>query len=120
MTKTIEEAAREYAEAMCPIGDYCGGVYDEQRNSDLPIYTDDAKSVLEWLFTKPLLQRLTDEERERIKANYADAKDIHARCVGTMCKNHIADLLNEYTKGLNMGIMIALKYIFGKEMFEKE
>ena len=73
MTKTIEEAAREYAEAMCPIGDYCGGVYDEQRNSDLPIYTDDAKSVLEWLFTKPLSQRLTDEERERIKANYADA-----------------------------------------------
>ncbi len=117
MNKTIEEAAREYAEAMCPIGDYCGGVYDEQRNSDLPIYTDDAKSVLEWFFTKPLSQRLTDEERERIKANYADAKDIHARCVGTMCKNHIADLHNEYNKGLNMGIIIALKHIFGKELF---
>ncbi len=38
-------------------------------------------------------------------------------CVGTMRKNHIADLHNEYTKGLNMGIMIALKYIFGKELF---
>ena len=47
MTKTIEEAAREYAEAMCPIGDYCGGVYDEQRNSDLPLYTDAAPSEVE-------------------------------------------------------------------------
>ena len=55
----IEELAKEYAEDMCPIGDYCGGVYDEQRNSDLPIYTDDAKSVLSWLFSKPLASRLT-------------------------------------------------------------
>lgn len=29
MTKTIEELAKQYAEDMCPVGDYCGGVYDE-------------------------------------------------------------------------------------------
>lgn len=45
----IKKIAREYAEYMCPVGDYCGGVYDDQRNTDLPIYKDDAKSVLEWL-----------------------------------------------------------------------
>lgn len=73
MTKTIEELARQYAEDMCPIGDYCGGVYDEQRNSDLPIYTDDAKSVLRWLFGKPLSDRLTAEEKERINKAYAYA-----------------------------------------------
>lgn len=67
MTKTIEELAKQYAEDMCPIGDYCGGIYDEQRNSDLPIYFDDAKSVLTWLFAKPLAQRLTPEEKERMK-----------------------------------------------------
>ena len=119
MGKTIEELAKQYAEDMCPVGDYCGGVYDEQRNSDLPIYTDDAKSVLEWLFAKPLAQRLTAEEKERVKGNYADAKDIHSRCIGTMSKNHIADLHNEYNKGLNMGIMIALKYLFGTDFFKE-
>lgn len=101
MTKTIEEAAREYAEAMCPIGDYCGGVYDEQRNSDLPIYTDDAKSVLEWFFTKPLSQRLTDEEREKIKAKHNACRIAQTECD---CLDYeiAADMLEE---------------IFGKELF---
>lgn len=70
MSKTIEELAKQYAEDMCPIGDYCGGIYDEQRNSDLPIYTDDAKSVLSWLFDKPLASRLTAEEKERVRKMY--------------------------------------------------
>lgn len=74
MSKTIEELAKQYAEDMCPIGDYCGGVYDEQRNSDLPIYADDAKSVLSWLFAKPLSQRLTAEEKERVRKIYYDAE----------------------------------------------
>ena len=67
MSKTIEELAKQYAEDMCPIGDYWGGIYDGQRNSNLPIYFDDAKSVLTWLFAKPLAQRLTPEEKERMK-----------------------------------------------------
>lgn len=74
MTKTIEELAKQYAEDMCPVGDYCGGVYDEQRNCDLPIYIDDAKSVLEWLFNKPLVSRLTAEEKERVRTKYNAAK----------------------------------------------
>lgn len=45
----IKKLSEAYAEYMCPVGDYCGGVYDDQRNTDLPIYKDDAKSVLEWL-----------------------------------------------------------------------
>lgn len=67
MSKTIEELAKQYAEDMCPIGDYWGGIYDGQRNSNLPIYFDDAKSVLTWLFAKPLAQRLTPEEKERVR-----------------------------------------------------
>lgn len=105
MTTTIEEEIRTYAQ-MCSL-DEAGYVAIEKA---IRFGIDLHKSL-------PLSQRLTDEERERIKANYADAKDIHARCVGTMCKNHIADLHNEYNKGLNMGIMIALKHIFGKELF---
>lgn len=119
MSKTIEEAAREYAEAMCPIGDYCGGVYDEQRNSDLPIYTDDAKSVLEWLFTKPLSQRLTDEERERVRKMYESELEF-ARfyqrkadsCYNTQCRidYEVARDIAKSRAGL-------LEAIFGKELF---
>lgn len=68
---------------------------------------------------QPLSSRMTAEEKERVRANYADAKDIHLRCVGTMSKNHIADLHNEYNKGLNMGIMIVLKHLFGKDLFKE-
>lgn len=76
MTKTIEELARQYAEFMCPVGDYCGGVYDEQRHSDLPIYADDAKSVLSWLFGKPLASRLTAPEKEMIRRIYEADKHL--------------------------------------------
>lgn len=120
MDEIIEQAAREYAEAMCPIGDYCGGVYDEQRNSDLSIYTDDAKSVLEWLFSKPLSQRLTDEEREKMRKLYIDANDKLKICLNAMSYNQISELDNEYKKGINMGLILALKYIFGKELFGEE
>lgn len=67
----IEKLSKEYAEYMCPVDDYCGGVYDEQRNSDLPIYTDDARSVLKWLFSKPLTDRLTEDEKAAIRNEYA-------------------------------------------------
>lgn len=108
MTKKIEEAAREFMETA-PI------------EAVSPYYEEDMIEMFRGgtahLLSLPLSQRLTDEEREKIKANYADAKDIHKRCVGAMRKNHIADLHNEYNKGLNMGIIIALKHIFGKELF---
>ena len=74
MNKTIEELAKQYAEDKCPVGDYCGGIYDEQRNSDLTIYIDDAKSVLRWLFDKPLIDRMTAEEKERVRKIYYDAE----------------------------------------------
>ena len=110
MNKTIEKAAREYAEAMCPIGDYCGGVYDEQRNSDLPIYTDDAKSVLEWFFTKPLSQRLTDEERERVRKEYAEAQSwLDEKPTLYGCNSHL--------RVCAVAIQSRLESIFGKQLF---
>lgn len=100
MTKTIEELAKQYAEDMCPVGDYCGGVYDEQRNSDLPIYTDDAKSVLGWLFAKPLRDRLTAEEKERVRKEYAE----------TSPKDPDQSIAS-------IRVMQTLEGIFGAEMF---
>lgn len=102
MTQTIEELAKQYAEDMCPIGDYCGGVYDEQRNCDLPIYIDDAKSVLEWLFNKPLARRLTAEEKERVRKEYANTYP------------------NDIDCGVeNMLIQGVLERIFGADFFKE-
>ena len=102
MNKTIEELAKQYAEYMCPVGDYCGGVYDEQRNSDIPIYTDDAKSVLEWLFNKPLAQRLTAEEKERVRKEYANTYPLDPDC-------GVANIL----------IQGVLERIFGSDFFKE-
>ena len=101
MNKTIEELAKQYAEYMCPVGDYCGGVYDEQRNSDIPIYTDDAKSVLEWLFNKPLAQRLTADEKERVR------------------KLHGASIVANRMFGKDDRAFDALERIFGDDFFKE-
>lgn len=113
MTKTIENLAKQYAEDMCPIGDYCGGVYDEQRNSDLPIYTDDAKSVLEWLFAKSLASRLTADEKEKIKGYYSETQ-------GWLDEKRSFDNPNEYLRICAVAIQDRLESIFGKELFERK
>lgn len=116
MTKTIEEAAKQ-------------AIIDNNffmADPNHPEFVDRGleqmracKWVINHIFSLPLASRLTSEEKERVRANYADAKDIHLRCVGTMSKNHIADLHNEYNKGLNMGIMIVLKHLFGSDFFKE-
>lgn len=106
MTKTIEELAKQYAEDMCPVGDYCGGVYDEQRNSDLPIYTNDAKSVLKWLFDRPLTERLNEEEKALIRSKYCQ------------CKRYVPQNSNNRLSAYD--VCMTLESIFGKEFFKEE
>lgn len=102
-TLTKDHQAQEYAEDTCPIGDYCGGVYDEQRNSDLPICFNDAKSVLTWLFAKPLAQRLTAEEKEMAREEYSNTYPLDPDC-------GVANIL----------IQGVLERIFGKEFFKED
>lgn len=106
MGKTIGQLAKQYAEDMCPVGDYCGGVYDEQRNSDIPIYIDDAKSVLSWLFTKPLVQRLTAEEKEQIRFAHKTAKTF-------------AERTNPMSAEVFKGQYFLLESIFGADFFKE-
>lgn len=106
MSKAIEELAKQYAEDMCPVGDYCGGVYDEQRNSDLPIYIDDAKSVLRWLFDKPLIDRMTAEEKEQIRFAHKTAKTF-------------AERTNPMSAEVFKGQYLLLESIFGKDFFKE-
>lgn len=121
MSKTIEKLAKQYAEDMCPVGDYCGGVYDEQRHNDLPIYTDDAKSVLSWLFALPLASRLTTEEKERVKVIYNEelgmAQHFHKKAKASndiSCRQHYYGLREPYISRMKL-----LERIFGADFFKE-
>lgn len=43
----IKELSRKYAEDMCPLEDYLD---EEERETDMRIYRDDAYCILEWLY----------------------------------------------------------------------
>ena len=101
----IKKIAKEYAEAMCPVGDYCGGVYDDQRNTDLSIYNDDAKSVLEWLskdyaiVPKSQLKELYDCYRQH--EHTCKAKGLHNATL------------------IAIGSQATMRDIFGSSLFEE-
>lgn len=112
MSKTIEELAKQYAEYMCPAEDYSGGISDEERNFDMSVCIDDAKSVLGWLFNKPLIQRLTEAEKERIIEMYDDAN--------TYCESVFISEENEETWSSYNEQRHFLEEIFGKEFFKED
>jgi|GEM_PF-6351417 len=80
MTKTIEELAKQYAKYQTDEQGY--GSMEEWKQA-VAIYYDDAKKVLSWLFTKPLSQRLTAEDKEQIMFAHKMAKD-YAESVNPM------------------------------------
>lgn len=121
MSKTIEELAKQYAEDMCPIGDFCGGVYDEQRNSDLPIYIDDAKSVLRWLFDKPLIDRMTAEEKERMRKTYKGELEFASsyQRKANSCCNWQRRMDYEASRDIAKSRANILESIFGADFFKE-
>jgi len=100
MNKTIEELAKQYAKYQTDEQGY-GSM--EEWKQDVAIYYDDAKEVLSWLFAKPLCDRLTAEEKERVRKEYANTYPNDPDC-------GIANIL----------IQGVLERIFGKEFFEED
>lgn len=75
-SEEIKKLSEAYAEYMCPVEDYCGGVYDDVRNCELPIYKDDAKSVLEWLSKDyVIVPKSKARELRQLVADNADSID---------------------------------------------
>lgn len=109
MSKTIEELAKQYAEDMCPAEDYSGGVSDEERNFDMSIYIDDAKSVLGWLFNKPIASRLTDAEKKMVMEEYSDNKCLIESPSLSYVQREVFQKINE-----------TLEHIFGKDFFKED
>lgn len=99
----IKNLSAAYAEYMCPVGDYCSGVYDDQRNTYLSIYKDDAKSVLEWLSKDFVIV-----PKSKVKIEYK--KSYSAAFEPTTC------LDRQYARGRYQ----VLRELFGKSLFNEE
>ena len=100
MTKTIEELAKQYAKYQTDEQGY-GSM--EEWKQDVAIYYDDAKEVLSWLFAKPIAQRLTAEEKERVRAIY------NRKRYGT-----------EYSKEVEYMEKQLLEHLLGSYFFKEE
>lgn len=127
MNKTIEEAAREAVrkEYLCEKCawkdgcDLCGGENTAFDCCECPAdsYEDGFKAGAAHLMSLPLASRMTEEEKEKINRLYVDVNDKLQTCLNAKSYNQISELDNEYKKGINMGLILALKHIFGKELF---
>lgn len=115
MTKTIEEAAKDFVANYYELEEYGDEISDVEIDNSEECFIAGAEHVL----SLPLSQRLTDEERERVIKLYIDTNDKLKICLNAMNYNQIAELDNEYKKGINMGLILALKHIFGKELFNE-
>lgn len=80
---------------------------------DLPAYDkhfyDGFLDGVKWLFSLPLCDRLTDEEREQIQTMYRTSKDI------IRMESDTSLMYSMHTQ-----IMCVLECIFGKEMFDEK
>lgn len=95
MNKTIEEATREQIHELSLA--FTKELHDDET---IPYHT--CKDALSWLFTKPLAQRLTAEEKESIRETYK----YHLNAIGD-CYTHCM-------------VRYELEHIFGKDFFKEE
>ena len=120
MTKTIEEAAREAVrkEYLCEKCawkddcDLCGGENTAFDCCECPAdsYEDGFKAGADHILSLPLSQRLTDEERERVRRIYKELK--------RLCAEH-RDSVFRWVE-VYKGKYELLESIFGKELFGEE
>ena len=121
MSKTIEEAAREYANnAYYPAPDY--GWYESDDEQMKECLSNAFKTGANHVYGLPLTSRMTEEEKERVRKIYTDelemAQHFHVKAKASndvSCRQHYFGLREPY-----ISLMKLLERIFGKEMFEKE
>lgn len=118
MSKTIEELARQYAKYQTDERGY--GSMKEWKQ-DVAIYYDDAKEVLSWLFTQPLAQRMTAEEKEMVRVIYNEelgmAQHLHLKAKASndiSCRQHYYGLREPYISRIKL-----LERIFGADFFKE-
>lgn len=99
MTKTIEEAAKSIAKDFII-------EHKSRINNDAPLTHECVQYAIERIFAMPLSERLTAEEKERVKALHYHLNGVLAYC------HPSADKIVEAT-------MHDLESIFGKDFFKE-
>lgn len=114
--KTIEKIAKQFTDELF--------AHDDLTDFDTQTEKNDAYVMCmafgNHLMEQPLSDRLTAEEREKMLNLYCESEKCHKSCSNSICNNQTVALDNEYKRGINKGVMLALKHIFGKEMFAEE
>lgn len=95
MTKTIEEAARKQIHELSL-------AFTKELHDDKTIPYHTCRDSLMWLFAKPLRDRLTAEEKERVRKEYANTYPLDPDC-------GVANIL----------IQGVLERIFGADFFKE-
>ena len=102
MSKTIEDAARQFTDELFAGDDLTD--FDTQTEKNDAYVTCMAFGI--YLMEQPLAQRLTTEEKERIRFVYKAAK-------------YFAEHTNQMAAEVFMGQYKLCESIFGKELFEQ-
>lgn len=110
MSKTIEEAAKDYA--------YDIGDSDWERMRLQDAFIDGINHIMQL----PLCDRLTAEEKERVRVLYNEelgmAQHFHAKAKASndiSCRQHYYGLREPYISRMKL-----LERIFGKDFFKEE
>lgn len=104
MTKTIEEAARDFVANYYELEEYGDEVSDIEIDNSEECFIGGANYIL----SLPLSQRLTDEERERVRKLYDNAMEVFCDTRDIEAKEYAMCQLN------------TLEEIFGKGFFKND
>lgn len=109
MTKTIEEAANEYADnAYYPAPDY--GWYESDDEQMKECLSETFKAGANYVYGLPLASRLTTKEKERVRKIYTECELIEM----DDSPNLPADRITEATAKIQV-----LESIFGTDFFKE-
>lgn len=101
MSKAIEEAAKDFVANYYELEEYGDEISDVEIDNSEECFIAGAEHAL----SLPLSQRLTDEERERVRKMYDNAMEVFCDTRDIEAKEYAMCRLN------------TLEEIFGKELF---
>lgn len=101
MTKTLEEAAREYANKTVGDYNYMGYKYEA--------YMCGAEDTVKWLLSQPIANRMTEAEKDKFKEMYK-----------IMSRKWRDEHLPAQEEMLLLDKIVMLESIFGKDFFKEK
>lgn len=121
MSKTIEEAANEYADnAYYPATDY--GWYESDDEQMKECLSETFKAGTNYVYGLPLASRLTAEDKERVRHLYKCAMEIaQFYQQEAMFRINLKRRIGyEASRDIAKGEVSILEILFGKDFFKEE